>query len=287
MTGRSTALIPLVLLCGFAAPNSLERGIALYWSGQYEETIDVLTRAQRHDELRNDEKIECLKYIGFSYVAVGDEQGARDAFAELLASDPHHELDESLVSPKIVRQFEASRTRLVEDLFQQGKMRYFDNEYAAARMSMSRVLALDTSHALAREYLQLASEQEELIEKTAALNRQSSTPPPKEQPLEPVPDDRVYRLTGQISPPVLLSHVKPDYPLSARRAGKQGKAVITLVIGIDGAVTEAKIIRGLSPDLDQAALEAVRRWRYRPARMNGRPVAVYRIVNLDFQLDRQ
>ena len=282
MTIRTTLISLFFLLAsGSATAYDLEEGITLYWSGQYAETIEVLTLAQQGD-LRDDEKIECMKYIAFSHIAVGETDAAHEVFLKLLESDPAHVLDESMTSPKLVRQFEASRAQLVNSLFEEGKSRYFDKDYAATRRTMKRVLTLDPEHTLAQEYDRLASEQEVIIQQAAA----APTPEPATEAEAPEPEDRVYHQTGDITPPVLVSRVNPRYPASARRQGKQGTVVMTLVVDHDGTVAEARTVRSLDPLLDEAALDAVRQWRYRPARMGTRNVAVYSVVKLEFQLER-
>jgi protein TonB len=60
--------------------------------------------------------------------------------------------------------------------------------------------------------------------------------------------------------------------------------VVEAIIGADGFVRDVRVLRGASPLLDPAALEAVRRWRYRPARIGERPVSVYLSVVVTFSL---
>ena len=77
-----------------------------------------------------------------------------------------------------------------------------------------------------------------------------------------------------VTPPVALETVSPAYPDLARRAHIEGVVVLDAVIGADGAVRDVRVAQGVSPLLDPAAVEAVRRWRYRPAFVGARPVAV-------------
>jgi periplasmic protein TonB len=85
----------------------------------------------------------------------------------------------------------------------------------------------------------------------------------------------VLTLTGDMVRPVLLTKVEPVYPTTARIARMEGRVTVEAVIGLDGRVESAEVIASTSPLFDDAALDAVRRWRYRPALMNGRPVRVY------------
>jgi protein TonB len=83
---------------------------------------------------------------------------------------------------------------------------------------------------------------------------------------------------------VALETISPVYPELARRAHLEGVVVLEAVIGADGAVRDVRVLRGASPLLDPAALEAVRRWRYRAASVGTRPVAVYLQVVITFSL---
>lgn len=67
---------------------------------------------------------------------------------------------------------------------------------------------------------------------------------------------------------------KPPYPWEARRAGFEGKVVVTVAIAADGSVRDAALARSSGrADCDRSALETIReRWRFEPARVNGRPV---------------
>lgn len=87
-----------------------------------------------------------------------------------------------------------------------------------------------------------------------------------------------------VTPPVAIQTVAPAYPELARRARVEGAVVLEAIIGSDGAVRDVRVLHGVSPLLDPAALEAVRRWRYRAASIDGRPVAVYLKVVLTFSL---
>jgi protein TonB len=91
-------------------------------------------------------------------------------------------------------------------------------------------------------------------------------------------DDRVLA-------PVEISRVQPDYPESARKARMQGTVVIEAVISRFGTVESVRILRSVSPLLDASATKAVSRWRYEPARFDGRPVPVYLTVTVRFQLE--
>jgi len=89
-------------------------------------------------------------------------------------------------------------------------------------------------------------------------------------------------LTGDMVRPVLLEKVAPSYPRVARQAGLGGRVTVRAVIAPDGSVESVEVFLSTNPLFNDAAVEAVRKWRYRPALMNGRPVRVYFSVVVDF-----
>jgi len=90
--------------------------------------------------------------------------------------------------------------------------------------------------------------------------------------------------TADMVLPVLLRRVEPEYPEAARVARLPGQVVLTAVIERDGGVGEVEVLQSTNRLFEAPAAEAVRRWAYRPARLDGRPVAVYFTVVVRFEL---
>jgi periplasmic protein TonB len=86
-----------------------------------------------------------------------------------------------------------------------------------------------------------------------------------------------------LRPPVRLHDAAPIYPEMARTARVQGVVIIEAVISTTGNVIEARILRSVAL-LDQAALDAVRQWKYTPSLLNGVPVPVVMTVTVTFTL---
>jgi TonB family protein len=79
--------------------------------------------------------------------------------------------------------------------------------------------------------------------------------------------------------PKLVHRVNPEYPASERASKVEGIVVLVLRVELDGQVGDARVERGLGRAFDDAALEAVRQWRFEPARRAGRAVtAEYRVT---------
>ncbi|HXG87349.1 MAG TPA: energy transducer TonB [Vicinamibacterales bacterium] len=91
------------------------------------------------------------------------------------------------------------------------------------------------------------------------------------------------RVGGQIKAPEKTHDVLPVYPVVAQAARIQGVVLIEAVIGSDGRVQDARVLRP-APMLEDAALNAVRLWRYSPTLLNGVPVSVIMTVTVRFQL---
>jgi protein TonB len=83
--------------------------------------------------------------------------------------------------------------------------------------------------------------------------------------------------------PQLLSRVEPTYSGYARNARLQGNVQISFTIGTDGVPRSLARVSGNSALVDMA-LEAVRRWRYQPAILNGQPVEAQTTASFNFQL---
>lgn len=84
-------------------------------------------------------------------------------------------------------------------------------------------------------------------------------------------------------PPEPITKTPPLYPEEARRAGIQGVVTVEALIGKDGLVKSTRVLVSI-PALDAAAEEAVRRWSFKPARLDGKPVAIRAAIPVRFTL---
>jgi TonB family protein len=94
------------------------------------------------------------------------------------------------------------------------------------------------------------------------------------------------RAVGEIKPPRLVKFVDPVYPDVARQAGVQGVVILEATTDKTGVVVDTKILRSI-PLLDQAAIDAVRQWRYEPMIIKGQPHAVVFTVTVRFSADEK
>ena len=94
------------------------------------------------------------------------------------------------------------------------------------------------------------------------------------------------RVGGNIRAPRKTVNVPPEYPRRRVEAGLEGQVSVEAVVGIDGRVARARALTVQAhPDLAQAAVDAVRQWRFEPTLLNGSPVEVVMTVTVDFSLE--
>jgi periplasmic protein TonB len=93
-----------------------------------------------------------------------------------------------------------------------------------------------------------------------------------------------YRIGGGVSAPSVLSKVEPEYSEEARKAKWQGTVVLQLVVDDQGRPQNLKVLRSLGLGLDQKAIEAVEKWRFKPGMKDGKPVPVMATIEVNFRL---
>jgi periplasmic protein TonB len=93
-----------------------------------------------------------------------------------------------------------------------------------------------------------------------------------------------FRVGGDVSAPVLVSKVEPEYSEEARKAKFSGAVLLSLVVDSNGVPRDIHVVRQLGLGLDEKAIEAVMKWRFRPGMKGGRPVATQATVEVTFRL---
>jgi TonB family protein len=92
------------------------------------------------------------------------------------------------------------------------------------------------------------------------------------------------RIGGEIKAPIKIRDVKPAYPAEARAAGVQGVVIVEAIVGTDGQIVEARILRSI-PVFDDAALSAVKQWKFMPVLQNGTAIPALMTVTVNFMLE--
>jgi len=94
----------------------------------------------------------------------------------------------------------------------------------------------------------------------------------------------VFNVGGGVSEPVLLSQVQPEYSDDGRKARIQGTVELLIIVNPDGTVKFDNVRKSLGYGLDQKAIEAVKKWKFSAGKKDGKPVATYVSVLVNFSL---
>lgn len=142
------------------------------------------------------------------------------------------------------------------------------------------------------------------IEKPVERLVEATTEPPKEEEItkpeaapvltqEPAktPEKAEPVVEEKIEPPkfgvAYLNNPAPDYPALSRRQGEEGRVLMKVLVSAQGAAEDVQIEESSGSErLDKAALSAVKRWRFIPAKRNNQPLSAYVLVPMKFSLDR-
>jgi len=116
----------------------------------------------------------------------------------------------------------------------------------------------------------------ESLDLLPSIDEAEFTPPPDAKP-----SPRLVTISGAVAQGFLLHQIPPEFPSAAKGVRTSGTVVIEAVIAKDGHIRDARLGAGATV-FEGAALEAVRRWRYRPYLLNGEPVEVETTINLVF-----
>jgi TonB family protein len=92
------------------------------------------------------------------------------------------------------------------------------------------------------------------------------------------------RLGGEFSPPKVIYQVDPEFSEEARRAKHYGTVILVVDVDTRGRAVNVRVARSLGLGLDEKAMEAVSRWRFKPGMRSGRPVTVSATIEVNFHL---
>ena len=104
-------------------------------------------------------------------------------------------------------------------------------------------------------------------------------------PPPPAKEEGPLRVGGDVKAPVAINRSKPDYTDSARKAHISGVVVVEAIVNKQGGVEQVKVLKGLPMGLSEQAVEAVKKWRFKPGTLNGEPVEVIFSLTVNFTLE--
>jgi TonB family protein len=95
----------------------------------------------------------------------------------------------------------------------------------------------------------------------------------------------VFQITKEVMPPRAILTPDPEYTKAAREAKVEGVVVLWVLVNEQGDAEQVRVQRSFDAGLDQKAVNAVRKWKFEPAKRNGQPVAMIINVEVNFRLD--
>ena len=95
---------------------------------------------------------------------------------------------------------------------------------------------------------------------------------------------KVYKTGGDVTSPRVLSKVEPKYTEEARAAKIQGPVHLRVIVTPEGKAENIEVTSGIDPGLDQSAIDALSQWTFQPATKEGKAVAVWATVEINFRL---
>ena len=297
-TCTSCAAIALVAIAAGRAAGQESLGSAreLYASAAYEDALTVLNRLQPA-AASSDETRAIAQYRAFCLLALGRTTEAERAIEGVVIAQPSYHPSDQDASPRLRAAFSDVRRRLLPGIVQErygGAKAAFDRkDFEAAADAFKTVVDL-----LSDPDISVAAKQAPLSDlRTLAvgfreLSTSASAPPAPEPVPAPPPlavlaprpavsaSPRIFDIDdAEVVPPVV---VRQALPAIAGNAFPAGHATVAVVIGETGDVESVMMVESFSPIFDRQIVEAARRWRYRPAMLDGRPVKFRRVVQVNF-----
>ncbi len=145
--------------------------------------------------------------------------------------------------------------------------------------SMALAVLLGASIAVATLAFPLAAQEEGRTRGSAGAERVATSLAQEETDEAPP-----IFVTEDVQKPVKISDVQPQYTEIAREARIQGIVILQTIINKEGLIENVKVLKGLPLGLSEAAVSAVEQWKYQPATLDGKPVAVYFNLTIHFRL---
>jgi TonB family protein len=94
----------------------------------------------------------------------------------------------------------------------------------------------------------------------------------------------VFRVGGGVSSPIPIYKPDPEYSEEARKAKYSGTVTLAVVVDVEGQARDIHVVKSLGMGLDEKAIEAVQKWKFKPAMKGGQPVNVRATIEVNFRL---
>jgi TonB family protein len=298
MMAKSRVVLQFGLAILVASPVHADQDLlasvkTLYASASYEAALLELNAKDASADI---EQIDT--YRALCLLALGRTGDAEQALEHIVAREPLYVLNETEYSPRLVGMFHDVRKRLLpataQRLYADAKADFDAKRYLTAGEKFKQLLSL-VSDVAGNEQAAKLFDLRELAEGFLALSEgklaQQTAPPQTAPPaVESPPHSNtpaavapaIYTgLDSDVFPPVVVSQKLPPWQFRPDLRGRTFSGQLELVIDENGTVESVTIVEPIWPQYDAALLQAVRRWRYQPARKADRPVKFRKLLDID------
>jgi len=290
------AVLAAVVLTAVVTPASAEQSLTkareLYAAASYEDALAMLNMVGSGDQTRAERQAIGI-YRVLCLVALSRTQEAHAAIETVIAQDPFERPVLDDLPPKMRSAFSDARRRMLPAIVQQrytdAKAAFDRGDFAGAAPAFKQVLEAladpDLAHAAAHAPL---SDVRVLASGFHDLSVKAQAPPPAPArpvavvaapPPAPVRDFRkLYKPEdAEATPPTVVRQSFPPFPGKVTMASA---GMLEVIVDATGAVESAEMVVSVHPQYDRIALDAARRWQYRPATVDGVPVKYVKRVQV-------
>jgi hypothetical protein len=272
-----------------AADDPLDAAKTLYLSAAYEDALSALSNLPGSVDADQADKFRALCFL-----ALNRTQDAQTALERLATRRPLLTFDEA-ESPKLVMMFRDARNKVLpaaaRSMYTTAKASFESGDLAKASTQFSELIELLSAKELAGQaafadlkmladgFSKLTQQQ---ISERAAAAAAAAAPPPEPEPRAAAVANRVYSSTdSDVIAPVVIEQTIPEWvPPSANLRYQEFSGVLDVVIDESGSVASASMSQRVNIIYDQLLLSATKRWRYRPAMRQGKPVKYRKQLNI-------
>lgn len=287
-TIRCTLAILLLSSASAAAQDSLDPIRNLYASAEYEEALTAIGRLKSGADLGG--VVEIDRYRALCLIALGRSAEADQAIETTVTLDPLYQPAAADASPRVRAAFAAVRHRVlptvVRSLYASAKAAYDRKAFAEAADGLDKtVRVIDNLESINPELVDLRMLASGFLDLSkAAITKPSVLPPPAPTPAQ------VSLVEAPVAhapaPPLSFSNVVakrqdlPQLPFSLAVTKGQYRGTVEVEINEAGNVVGARVIQSVHVLYDPLLLVAARDWKYVPALIDGRPMAVRKRVEV-------
>ena len=269
-----------------APPSDLANARALYAAASYDEALSHLTTITDPALAAQVEQ-----YRALCFLALGRTDEAERALERIVLSKPMYKVTDADVSPRLVTLFAEVRKRalpgVAKKIFADGRAAFLGKSFAESRDRFTALLALLKEDELASQHdtadLQLLADGFLRLSEAALEPPKPAAPPPPPPaepaaPARPVPPT-IYTVDDKdVTPPGDIERRLPAWDASNPViAASARRGILEVVINEKGGVESAVLRAPVSPHYDEKLLDAAKKWRFRPATKDGKPVKFRRL----------